>query len=392
MTPDEGSSTQFGDFETTERLSAERGIAIGLMTVRTIHIAQGVIALSSGWKAYRRPKVALALLAVSIVETAWIARRAWSRRSYTDPQLAWIDTAFGVGGLIVMASTTTLDDRTDWLNWMCPFTFGTTIGGAAAIEGHRSKLIPAVLAGTYVVTVHRNIRSGGSQLATALANTTSYIGSYAAARSFGGRLREDSDKLATARQETLRERERFAAERQRNYEHRLLHDSALQTLELIAHGSALPEEELRAQARREADVLRRAISRDDGTRTSLVVAVQAVADEPALKALRVDLAVIDPNVAADDEASDALLGALREALTNVAKHAGVDRVVVSLSRDQSGIRLVVRDRGTGFDGSRQTEGFGIKQSIVGRLEDVGGTAIVTSNPGSGTRVELWIPN
>ncbi len=43
-------------------------------------------------------------------------------RSYTSPTLAWIDTGFGVGGLVAMAATTAPDDRTAWLNWMCPNT------------------------------------------------------------------------------------------------------------------------------------------------------------------------------------------------------------------------------------------------------------------------------
>ncbi len=392
MKPSEGSFAQLGQFATTERASAERGIALGLMTVRAIHITQGVIALSTGWKAYRRPKLALALLGASILESAWIARRSWRHRSYCDPGLAWIDTVFGIGGLVVMASTTEFEDRTAWLNWMCPLTFGTTIGGAAAIRGGRSNVIPALLAGTYVITVQRNIRSGGSQMATALANTTSYIGSHAAARSFGGRLRGDSDKLAKARQETLRERERLVAERQRNREHRLLHDSALQTLELIAGRQDVPLSEIQAQARREAVLLRRAISGDDGEATGLVVALQGVADESTRNDVRVDLALIDTTVEVDADVSDAPIGALREALTNVAKHAEVDRVVVSLNRDHTGIRLVVRDRGKGFDATRVTGRFGIQESIVARLEEVGGTAVITSTPGSGTRIELWVPS
>jgi signal transduction histidine kinase len=366
-------------------------IALGLLTVRAVHLVQGVVCLVAGWKAYRHPRLALGLLLASGVETTWIARRAWRVRSYSDPQLAWIDTGFGVGGLCVMAATTQPDDRTAWLNWMCPLTFGTTVGGAAAIRGTASSTVPALLAATYLVTVRDNVRSGGSQMATALANTTSYIGFHVAARGFGGRLRGDSEKLEKARDETLRERERLAAERQRNQEHRLLHDSALQTLELIASDETLDAATVRDQARREATVLRRAISGEAAEPTGLLRAVQDLADESTGAGLRVDLAVVEASVEVRTDISDALVGALREALTNAAKHAGVHRVVVKVDSDDRGVRIIVRDRGKGFDQAEATQGFGMKQSIVARLADVGGAAIINSSPGKGTKVELWVP-
>ncbi len=272
-------------------------IALGLLTVRAVHITQGAICLVAGWKAYRRPRLALALLLASGLETTWVASRAWRVRSYRDARLAWIDAGFGVGGLVVMSATTAQDDRTAWMNWMCPLTFGTTVGGAAAISGPSSNIVPMLLAGTYVATVRNNVRSGGSQMATALANTTSYIGFHVAARSFGNRLRGDSAKLEKARNETLRESERLAAERQRNREHRLLHDSVLQTLELIAGEGSLSAETIRDHARREATRLRRAISGGDHAVASLVLAVQDLADEYTRNGLRVDLALIDTNVA-----------------------------------------------------------------------------------------------
>ncbi len=291
-----------------------------------------------------------------------------------------------------MAATTAAEDRTAWLNWMCPFTFGTTIGGAAAISDNTSSVVPALLAGVYLATVRDNIRSGGSQMATALANTTSYLGTYFAAKTFGGRLREDAEKLERARKETLQERERLAAERQRNREHRLLHDSALQTLELIASETTLDPEEVRAQARREASLIRRAISGDDRPVTDLVRAIEYLADETTRNGMRVDLALVESSVNPPVDVAEALLGALREALTNATKYAFVKRILVNLDADDSGIRLVVRDHGQGFDPVNANEGFGIKHSIIARLAEIGGTATISSSPGKGTKVELWAPN
>jgi hypothetical protein len=171
----QGNSAQFGS---SERASAERVIALGLVTVRAIHLSQGAVCLAAGWKAYRRPYVALGLLVSAAVEATLVARRAWRARAYSDSRLAWLDIGFGVGGLCLMSTTTAPDDRTAWLNWMCPLTLGTTMAATVAIEGKSARTVPGLLAGVYLITVRRNLRSGGSQMATALTNATSYVGFY----------------------------------------------------------------------------------------------------------------------------------------------------------------------------------------------------------------------
>jgi signal transduction histidine kinase len=56
----------------------------------------------------------------------------------------------------------------------------------------------------------------------------------------------------------------------------------------------------------------------------------------------------------------------------------------------------VRDDGRGFDPGRLAAAavsgrLGVSQSIIGRLRDAGGTAVVTSRPGQGTEVDLRVP-
>ena len=288
-----------------------------------MHLLQGLVCLVAGWKAYRRPRLALALFAASCAESAWVARRVWKVKSYSEPNVIWVDTGFGVAGLIAMTSTMYRDDRTAWMNWMCPLTIGAGTGASVAIEyGRASKVVPGLLASTYLFSVRSCLSAGGSQVATALANTASYAGFYSAARVAVGRLRKDSDKLEAAREETLIERERLAAERERNREHRLLHDSALQTLELLATNAELDSEFVRSRARREARVLRRAISGEPHA-TSFIEGIRTLADE-CLDAdgLQVELALVDTDLEVSDETAAAVLGAVREALTNVTKHAG----------------------------------------------------------------------
>jgi signal transduction histidine kinase len=56
-----------------------------------------------------------------------------------------------------------------------------------------------------------------------------------------------------------------------------------------------------------------------------------------------------------------------------------------------GIRVIVRDRGAGFDPSEIPEDRrGIRESITGRLERLGGTASIKSSVGDGTEVELFV--
>ncbi len=384
----EGISTPF---RAGDRAATELAIARGLLGIRSLHLTQGVVCMATGWSAYRRPRLALALLAASGIESAWLARRILRIGSHTEPHIAWLDVVFGVAGLYAMAGTTEADDRTAFLNWMCPLTIGAAAGAAVAIDGTASRAAPALLAGSYLVTVRPSFRAGGSQLSTALANATSYGGFYLAARFAVGKLRGDSEKLETARQETLKERERLAAERQRNKEHRLLHDSALQTLELVAQNDQLDPELIRSQARREANLLRRAINGEQDNVAGFARRIRDLAEESTESGLRVELALIDLGIEVRPDASEALLGALREALTNVTKHAGVNQVVVGLMGADGGVRVTIRDRGHGFDQAIESQGFGVKNSIVARMNEVGGTATISSALGQGTKVIRWAP-
>jgi len=385
---DERSSTPF---ESEERAATERSFARGLLAIRSLHLLQSLVCLVVGWRAYRRPRVALFLFLASCAESGWLARRVWRVQSFSEPRVIWFDTGFGVAGLSLMSSTLCVADRTAFMNWMCPLTIGASTSASVAIEGKLSAAVPGLLGSAYLISVRSCLREGGSQVATALANTASYAGFYTAARVAVGKLRRDSVELQRAREEIVIERERLAAERQRNREHRLLHDSALQTLELVATNAELDPEFVRSQARREATMLRRAIS-GESPATSLTQGIRELADQSVQDGLRVELALVDVDADVTPETAEALLGAMHEALTNVAKHAGTTQAVVSLSCDEVGVRISIRDRGKGFDQSTETEGFGTKNSIVARLSDVGGSASIDSSPGRGTKVTLWAPN
>ncbi len=87
-----------------------------------------------------------------------------------------------------------------------------------------------------------------------------------------------------------------------------------------------------------------------------------------------------------------LLAMTREGLSNVARHSGATRASLELSAEDGTLRLIIGDNGRGFDASeargRQQHGLA---NLRSRAEAMGGSLIVQSEPGAGTRLEARIP-
>ncbi len=88
-----------------------------------------------------------------------------------------------------------------------------------------------------------------------------------------------------------------------------------------------------------------------------------------------------------------VLNSVLEAVANVEKHAHATRIRVSARPDDGGIRVVVADDGTGFvvAESMGAPGHLGLLAIRERAQLVGGSCFIDSEPGSGTRVEFWVP-
>lgn len=80
--------------------------------------------------------------------------------------------------------------------------------------------------------------------------------------------------------------------------------------------------------------------------------------------------------------------AASEALTNAAKHAGASAVVVGVEVVDDVLRVWVRDDGLG--GADPARGSGLV-GIKDRVQATGGTMIVYSPPGEGTRLVVELP-
>ncbi|WP_158895045.1 sensor histidine kinase [Amycolatopsis anabasis] len=190
------------------------------------------------------------------------------------------------------------------------------------------------------------------------------------------------------------------AERQRT--RRIMHDSVLQTLEALGMAtskddSRAPEllAQVRAAARAQAAELRRELTEAEppGASASLAADLAHLAAEMARDGLHTQLvaAEIDQDYALSQARRTAMRDAVREALRNTVKHAGTKQVVLRVEERDGGIAVVARDHGQGFSTADRPPGFGIKQSIMARLAEVGGRGTVESTPGRGTRVTLWVP-
>ena len=191
-------------------------------------------------------------------------------------------------------------------------------------------------------------------------------------------LERDTERAARIRSE---ERAELAAR---------VHDSVLQTLALIQRHADDPRRTA-AFARRQERELRSWLYGDRAAEESLsTLLAAAAADVEELHGVRVELASAGDCPA--DERVNALVLAAREAMTNSAKHSGADEVDVYAETADERVSVFVRDRGAGFDvSSVPADRRGINDSIVARMQRIGGTASVTSAPGQGTEVELQLP-
>lgn len=201
--------------------------------------------------------------------------------------------------------------------------------------------------------------------------------------------------------------ERQASEReaQRRQSARLLHDTVLATLTLLAHsGVGVSTEALQEQAAGDARLLRQLrlgstpVPEASGTynltpvaETELGTTLESVKSRFGRMGLEVTWHGTG-QLLLPSHILDAFLLALAECLENVRRHAGVSQAHVTITEDETTVRAMVTDQGVGFDIADVGEAkLGFKESVVARLRDVGGNARLFSAPGAGTTVVLEVP-
>jgi signal transduction histidine kinase len=129
----------------------------------------------------------------------------------------------------------------------------------------------------------------------------------------------------------------------------------------------------------------------DGIKDGLLAALSSYAASVGSRhGLKID--VLGPeDLLLSQQAETQLFSIVREALTNVVKHAGASRAWVRIDAPAGRIVVEVRDDGQGFDSATvYPNHFGIL-SMHSRSEELGGYLTVASTPGQGTVVRAEVP-
>lgn len=201
--------------------------------------------------------------------------------------------------------------------------------------------------------------------------------------------------------EQERERTRSVALAERERLSRIVHDGALQVLALVEReGPSLGPRGIRLAAlARESESQLRNLLRDreipDEEQEALVDLAAAL---DKYQSARVTVSTMAGQVMVPRPVVDEVEATLLEALKNVEKHAGEDAEAWVLLDQESDDEVIlwVRDNGVGMSADEVTDAsirgrMGIKDSIVGRMSALGGSAMLKSSPGLGTEWELRFP-
>ena len=389
---------------------AERGravLSLGILAFRWVSLGWMVIlALTAG--ELRRPALAVVTIAGLAAWTGWLTvarpRPAW-------PVLA-ADLALAAGlnlvaGLVMPAGT--VGER-PYLAAGYPVAAAVTWGAARGVGGG---VAAGLLLGASLVAgqLTNGIDLASSEPAVLLdlaGGTLNFVLAGGAVGLVARLLERSAGQLRQATEETIRARERAARLAERESLARQIHDSVLQALVLVhkrgrelAAGGPVPPDQVAGLAEMAAGqerALRSLILRDpadDGTpagAASLRAALEALAG--AERSLPVTAGATGALWLPARHVEE-LVAAVRQALDNVVEHAGATRVALFAEEDAGVVVLTVRDDGRGFRyDERQllAQGkIGLAKSVKGRVEQFGGSMVVTSRPGAGTEIELRVP-
>ncbi|MGN6474910.1 MAG: sensor histidine kinase, partial [Mycobacteriales bacterium] len=169
-----------------------------------------------------------------------------------------------------------------------------------------------------------------------------------------------------------------------------IHDSMLQTLTLIQR-RADDAEEVRRLVRHSERELRGWLYRSAQPAASLRAMVAAACAEVEDEYdVTINLVVVGEHPATENV--EPLVQAMREAAVNAAKHAGVRDISIYVEVTATELTVFVRDRGKGFTLDAVPEDrFGVRESVIARMERHGGAATIRSSRRTGTEVRLSLP-
>jgi PAS domain S-box-containing protein len=274
-----------------------------------------------------------------------------------------------------------------------PRALPRAMGAAAAI------IVPLEFRGSALGVVVAFDRRGGPQFGDEHELLlTSFAASAATAVATAQYVAED--RLRRSIEVSEHERTRWARE---------LHDETLQGLGAlrVSLGSALRQDSADELRRVVADALE-AIAKEIESLRGLITELRPAAlDELGLQAaletlsersartagLEMDTQVVlTADGAADlsQELQSTIYRLVQEALTNVAKHARAEHVLLRVVERDGSVEVLVRDDGVGFDPDAVIRGFGLV-GIRERVAMAGGQVAFRSAPGQGATMRAVLP-
>jgi len=317
--------------------------------------------------------------------TAWSGVYVWAQLRQRGDWIAVVDA----GILMFFAAQSPRIVPQDLLVqgkiWTIPFvTFA-----CVAYQYHLGRILGGIL----TLSVHAGLAVGLLSAATPSFTVISVCWSLAVsmlARTLwtlvqrGGRLADE------ARSEAQKIRQRSEITRAVRAEDRALtdtlHDTAATTLLMVGLGQI--HGDLRSQARSDLEVLQ-TFGQPSGGKLDLVPLLRACVD---VFPERVRFAS-PPRLPLSSEVARAVADATAEAVHNAVRHSGPGQVHVAVLAAPTTVSIAITDSGIGFDPDAISPArHGIKDSILGRVQRIGGQVVIETAPGAGTSVKLEFPN
>lgn len=268
-------------------------------------------ALPFVWHRYPNPAGALALFCGLALETA-VVLALWRRAGSVTRAGLLIDVPAGVAALLTCAWLTPNPPQ-GWSNFAHPYTILVAITLGLACR----RPVPAVLLGmtwgaafSAAVTLFHH-----ADLLFSLTAWPSYVANTLIGWAVG-RLQVRADvSLEQARSQELAATTTLAAERVRLQQAGALHDRVLQTLETLAAGNLIANDEHRTQVRAHALWLRTFVRDGTSDSGSVTAALETAAETARRAGLTVDIHDATPATTAPS-----LAEAQRNALVNATAH------------------------------------------------------------------------
>jgi signal transduction histidine kinase len=349
-------------------------------------------------------------LTAPVIAMAWAAAViVCLRRRWPSPFLACVDSGFYLALALSAQECVPPSIRDDTFSWVVISMSGQLMIPAWYAPGSLAVLLtlsaPAAYwlgAVTQPVTDTRTL--AGATMVLIVVGLVHNLGR----RELYARAQAADATLDAAAQAASGQYAVLARNIERREHERLLHDTVLNTLTALARDGADHPTGAVSRCRQDVALIEDALGDQDNLAAGagrehgdLADAVLAVVADLRGRGLSVHVDIDreeEPVVPA--RVTAAVANATREALSNVAAHAGTGEAWVRVRQSApavdadvpSRVEVIVRDRGAGFDLDRiDRTRLGLRRSIAERIADCGGQTAVWSTPGHGAVVRLSWP-